>query len=49
MGQKRPAAGAGALAAAVLGGTNWHKSFLEVTNSPAIEPVDSRTEFTNSK
>ena len=49
VGQKRPAAGAGALAAAVLGGTNWHKSFLEVTNSPAIEPVDSRTEFKNSK
>ena len=49
VGQKWPAAGGGALAAAVLGGTYWHKSFLEVTNSPTIEPVDSRTEFTNSK
>jgi len=49
VGQKWPAAGEGALAAAVLGGTYWHKSFLEVTNSPTIEPVDSRTEFTNSK
>ena len=32
--------GTGALAAAVLGGAYLHKSFLEVTSSPTLDPVD---------
>jgi len=37
------APGTGELAAAVLGDMCWHKSFLKITSSPTIEPLDSRT------
>ena len=40
MGQQWPVMGTGALAAAVLGGAYLHKSFLEVTSSPTLDPVD---------
>ena len=49
MGWKWPATGTGALAAAVLGDTCWHKSFLEVTASTVIAPADSRTELHQAK
>ena len=37
------AAGTGTLAAAALGGVCWPKSYWEVSSSPNIEPVDSKT------
>ena len=41
--------GMGALGAEVLGGAYLHKSFLEVTSSPTLDPVDSRTESPQAK
>ena len=49
MGQQWPVMGTGALAAAVLGGAYLHKSFLEVTSSPTLDPVDARTESPQAK
>ena len=40
MGGQLPAVGIGALEEAVLEGMCWHKSFLEVTSSPTLDPVD---------
>ena len=48
-GQQWPVMGTGALAAEVLGGAYLHKSFLEVTRSLTIEPVDFRTGWPQAK
>ena len=37
---KCPSIWTGALVVAVLGSLGWHKSFLEVSSSSNVEPVD---------